>query len=482
VERAEAEAILDGDRETAIGLLLRLDELLDTNQRLVEANERLEARVAELERRLSRNSRNSSLPPSQDPPSAPPRPKRSASGRKRGGQPGHEGRHRRLLPPEQVDEIVEHWPERCRACAHVFGESERAEASAPWRHQVAELPPTAVRVTEHRLHAGLCPECATATRAELPPEVPRSAFGPRLQAAVVTLAVRNRVSRRDTIELARELFGVGLAIGSVDAIIQRAGEALAAPHTRLEQEIKQARVVNIDETGWKTAGKSRTLWGALTSTCAVFRIAAGRSGSEARTLLGERFAGIVCSDRWGGYDYLDPTQRQLCWAHLLRDFTAHSEGMAEQKKLGDDGVRIARDLFAAWNDYQADGDRARLQARTAPLQETLRALLEHAARKSPRTRYHRQFAKNLLKRWPALWTFTHTDGVEPTNNHAERGLRGAVIHRKLSLGSQTDQGERTIERLLSASITCRLQRRSLFAYLTDTLTANTRGDPIPALT
>jgi len=474
MERAEAEAILDGDRETAVALLLRIGEL-------VEANQRLEARVAELERRLSRSSRNSSLPPSQDPPSAPPRPGRPGSGRTPGGQPGHEGKHRRLLPSGQVDEIVEHWPERCHACAHVFAEQELVAAVEPWRHQVAELPAIAVRVSEHRLHGVCCPECATATRAELPRELPRSAFGPRLQAAIVTLAVRHRVSRRDTTELARELFGVELATGSVDAIVQRTGAALAAPHTRLEQQIKSAPVVNIDETGWKTAGGNRTLWAALTARSAVFRIAAGRHAFEARTLLGERCTGIVCSDRWRGYDYLDPTQRQLCWAHLLRDFTAHSEGMAEQKTFGDQGLRIARELFAAWASYQTDADRARLQAQTAPLQQELRRLLEHATRTSSRTKYHRQFAKNLLNRWPGLWTFTHTDGVEPTNNHAERGLRGAVIYRKLSLGSQSDQGERTIERLLSASITCRLQKRSLFAYLTDVLTASIRGDPIPAL-
>jgi transposase len=474
VERAEAEAILDGDRETAVALLLRVGEL-------VEANQRLEARVAELERRLNRSSRNSSLPPSQDPPSAPPRPGGKRSGRGRGGQPGHEGRHRRLLPPEQIDEVVEHWPERCRSCAHVFGEPERVEAAEPLRHQVAELPPIAIRVTEHRLHGLCCPECATRTRAELPREVPRSAFGPRLQAAVVTLAVRNRVSRRDTTELARELFGVELATGSVDAIIHRAGEALAGPHTQLEQRIKSASVVNIDETGWKTAGGRRTLWGALTSRTAVFRIAPGRHAFEARTLLGERFAGIVCSDRWRGYDYLDPTQRQLCWAHLVRDFTAHSDGMAEQQQFGYGGLVIAHDLFAAWDSYQQDGDRARLQAQTAPLQDKLRTMLEHAARKSPRTKYHRQFAKNLLNRWPALWTFTHTDGVEPTNNHAERGLRGAVIYRKLSLGSQSEQGERTIERLLSASITCRLRKQSLYDYLTQVIAAQARGDPIPGL-
>ena len=474
MERAEAEAILDGDRETVVGLLLRLDELIGVN-------ERLEARVAELERRLNRSSRNSSLPPSRDPPSAPKRPGWKGSGRMRGGQPGHEGRNRRLLPPEMVDEVVDHWPERCRSCAHVFAEPELVDAVEPWRRQVAELPPIAVRVTERRLHGVSCPECATATRAEPPRELPRSAFGPRLQAAVVTLAVRNRVSRRDTTELARELFGVELSTGSVDAIIQRAGDALAGPYTELEQRIKTAAAVNIDETGWKTCGGNRTLWGALTSRTAVFRIAAGRHAFEARTLLGERFAGIVCSDRWRGYDYLDPTQRQLCWAHLLRDFTAHSEGMAEQRQFGGDGLQIARDLFAAWEAYQADSDRARLQAQIAPLQDKLRALLERAARKSPRTKYHRDFARNLLKRWPALWTFSHTDGVEPTNNHAERGLRGAVIYRKLSLGSQSDQGERTIERLLSASVTCRLREQSLFAYLAHALAAHARGDPAPAL-
>ena len=388
--------------------------------------------MSELERRLNRSSRNSSLPPSQDPPSAPPRPGAKGSGRGRGGQPGHEGRHRRLLPLEQVDTVVEHWPERCQSCAHVFGEHERVDAAEPSRQQVAELPPIAVRVTEHRLHGVCCPECASSTRAELPREVPRSAFGPRLQAALVTLAVRNRVSRRDTTELARELFGVELATGSVDKVIQRAGDALAGPHTALEQRIKSASVVNIDETGWKTAGGRRTLWGALTSRTAVFRIAPSRHGSEARMLLGERFAGIVCSDRWGGYDYLDPTRRQLCWAHLVRDFTAHSEGMAEQKQFGHGGLRIAHDLFAAWDAYQQDADRDRLQTQTAPLQDQLRTLLEHASRMSPRTKHHRQFAKNLQKRWPALWTFTHAPGVEPTNNHAERGLRGAVIYRKLS--------------------------------------------------
>jgi transposase len=480
VERAEAEAILDGDRETAIGLLVRLDDLVAANERLVAANERLEGRVSELERRLSRSSRNSSLPPSQDPPSAPPRPRGKGSGRKRGGQQGHEGRHRRLVPPEEVDEIVEHWPRACQSCAHEFAERERVDAAEPSRRQVAELPPIVVRVTEHRLHRVCCPACETVTTAEAP-AASRWAFGPRLQAAVVTLAVRNRVSRRASTELARELFGVEISTGSVDAIVHRVGDALAAAHTRLEQEIKQSEVVNIDETGWKTGGERRWLWGALTRTTALFRIAAGRHASEAQTILGERYNGIVCSDRYRGYDYLDPARRQVCWAHLLRDFTAHSEGMGEQRDFGCAGLVIANTLFKAWQQFQQDGNRRKLRRRIKPLQTKLHAELEHAARKSSRTKYHRQFARNLLKYWPALWTFTSTDGVEPTNNHAERGLRGAVIHRKLSLGTQSDQGERTIERLLSASITCRLRRQSFFAYLTQVTTAHARGDPVPAL-
>jgi transposase len=481
VERAEAEAIFEAGREACVEVLLRFGKLEKRLDELGAENRRLKERVADLEARLKQSSRNSSLPPSADPPSAPPRPRQAASGRRPGGQPGHEGRHRALLAPEQVDERIEHWPKRCGACARPFGEEERVEVAAPQRHQVAELPPIAVTVTEHRLHRLRCPACAAETRAQLPAHVPRAAFGPRLQAAVATLAVRNRVSRRDSTELVHELFGADVSTGSVDAIVGRAGAALAAPYADLRAQIERAPALHVDETGWRTGGERRTLWGALTARAAVFRIAPDRHQREAKTLLGANFAGIACSDRWWAYDYLDPQRRQVCWAHLLRDFTAHSDGLAAQKEFGEAGLALAADVFAAWDEYRRDRDRARLIARITPPKHELRALLTRAARKSTKTKRHRLFAKNLLKLWPALWTFTIIEGVEPTNNHAERGLRGAVIYRKLSLGSQSEQGERTIERLLSASVTCRLQQRSLFAYLTDVLSARTRGDPIPLL-
>ena len=282
--------------------------------------------------------------------------------------------------------------------------------------------------------------------------VPRSAFGPRLQAAVVTLAVRNRVSRRDTTELARELFGVELSTGSVDAIIQRAGEALAGPYTQLEQRIKSAAVVNIDETGWKTAGGSRTLWGALTS---AHRGLPDRGrpprlrGQDAarRALRRDRLLRPLARLRLPRPDPAaallgPPAQR------LHRPQRRHGRAEAVRRRRASRSPTTSSPPGTPTSTTATAPGSKRRSRRSKTSSATL---LEHAARKSPRTKYHRQFAKNLLKRWPALWTFTHTDGVEPTNNHAERGLRGAVIYRKLSLGSQSEQGERTIERLLSAS-------------------------------
>ena len=294
-------------------------------------------------------------------------------------------------------------------------------------------------VTEHRLHRRRCPDCGKATRAELPADVPVGAFGPRLEAAVATLAVRNRVSRRDTVELAGELFGAGLASGTVDAILARAGEALAGPYEDLLARIRKAPALNVDETGWKLRGKKRTLWGAVTSRAAVFRIAPDRHEHEVARLLGGEFAGIVGSDRWWAYRGFDPERRQACWSHLIRDLTAHSEGLAAQKCFGEAGLNIARRLFAAWEDFHEHGDRRRLKRETAPLKREFKALLKRGS-KGRRNKLTWGFSKNLLKIWPALWTFVEVEGVEPTNNRAERALRGPVIYRKLSLGSQSERG------------------------------------------
>jgi transposase len=483
MERAEAEAIFEQGRGTVVAVLMELsaqNALLARHvSELSERVARQDERIAELERQLKRNSRNSSTPPSQDPPGAPERKRAPASGRGQGAQPGHPGRGRRLLPAEAVDLVVEHWPERC-GCGHRFDERERRPLGEPARHQVSELPRIAVKVAEHRLQRQRCPACGATTRAEPPAELSGAAFGPRLEAAVATLSIRNRVSRRDAVELVDELFGARLSSGTVDAILQRAAVALEGPHEDLLCHVRSAPAVNIDETGWRLRGKRRTLWGAITPAAAVFRIAADRHEREAFALLGEDFGGVVGSDRWWAYRGFDPARRQVCWSHLIRDLTAHAEGLAAQKEFGEQGLEIARRLFRAWDRFQADGDRRRLKRAVAPLKRELKALLRRGSN-GKRHKLTWGFSKNLLKVWPALWTFVEIEGIEPTNNSAERALRGPVIHRKLSLGSQSERGERMAERLLSASVTCRLQRRSLFAYLADTLNATARGHPGPSL-
>jgi transposase len=475
VERAEAEAIYDQGRETVVAVLLRMDEQI---QQLTKQVAKQGEQIAELQRCLNRNSRNSSVPPSQDPPGAPDRKAPDPSGRAQGAQPGHRGKGRKLMPAEAVDRVVDHWPGRCD-CGHSLAGGDE-EVGRPARRQVTELPEIAVEVTEHRLHRRRCPGCGASTRAELPTDVPTGAFGPRLEAAIATLAVRNRVSRRDTVELAGELFGAGLASGTVDVILDRTGQALAEPYEDLLAQIRCAPALNVDETGWKLRGEKRTLWGAVTPGTAVFRIAPDRHEREVAALLGEDFEGIVGSDRWWAYRGFDPHRRQVCWSHLIRDLTAHAEGLAAQKEFGEQGLDIARRLFCAWDEFGEHGDRHRLKREVAPLKRELKALLKHGS-KGRRNKLTWGFSKNLLKVWPALWTFVEVEGVEPTNNVAERALRGPVIYRKLSFGSQSERGERTIERLLSASVTCRLQGRSLFGYLADVLGARVRGDPAPLL-
>ena len=219
-----------------------------------------------------------------------------------------------------------------------------------------------------------------------------------------------------------------------------------------------------------------------TPQASIFEIAERCNREQFDQLIGP-FAGIVISDRWPGFEHLNADRRQVCWSHLQRDFRRHSAGLAEQNTFGEQGLELTGRVFAAWRAYQHEHhDRARLQTELKPIQSALRALLEDAGRKSKRTRYHRRFANNLLKVWPALWTFVTIEGVEPTNNPAERALRSPVIHRKLSHGTRTDDGERLAERALSVAATCRQQHRSLFQFLTELLTAHSRGDPLPALT
>jgi transposase len=408
--------------------------------------------------------------------------RREGEQRQAGGQPGHRGAGRELRPEDQIDEIVDHYPEQCGGCGRRFDDRQRRPSGRFGRHQVGELPPISVVWTEHRTHQLRCRHCRSRTSARLPDQIAGSGFGPRLQAAVVTLTAAYRVSRRGVSELARDLFGVRLSVGAADAICERASDALAGPHLQLGDWVLDQDAVHVDETGWRTRGEGRALWTAATPGGVFLQIAEHCNREQFNALVGTSYPGIVISDRWVGFEHLDPSRRQACWSHIKRDFHRHADGLGEQKTFGEAGGELTRRVFAAWRSFQHEHhDRERLKDEIAPIQTELRALLQAASPKSRRTRWHRQFANNLLKIWPALWTFVTIDGIEPTNNLAERALRAPVIHRKVSLGTQSHNGERFAERALSAAGTCRLQSRSLFTYLSELLTAHNRGDPFPAL-
>jgi transposase len=237
----------------------------------------------------------------------------------------------------------------------------------------------------------------------------------------------------------------------------------------------------MDETGWRTAGQRRALWGIFDRRHAYLHVAPDRHEDHAKALLADTRA-IVTSDRWWAYAHLPLARRQLCWAHLKRDFAAHAEGLGAEKEFGEHGLALCERVFWAWEIFQHTNDRSELKHTIRGLQKDFKPIIQSYTSKRARNKYCRGMARNLIKAWSALWTFAAHPGVEPTNNHAERSLRGAVIYRKLSLGTQSEGGERRIERLLSTHTTCRLQSRSLFVYLTETLTAHARGDPAPLLT
>src|SRR2546421_7183737 len=182
-------------------------------------------RIRALEARLGQTSANSSRPPSSDPPHALVRPQAPPSGRKRGGQPGHRGACRGLLPVERVDEIVPVVPEHCRHCQQPFPGTEAPRRGRAWRHQVVELLPLAVRVTEYQMAVRRCPDCGKRTRADLPAGVRRRPFGVRLTAVAALLSGRYRLSRREVQQLLQDLWEVRVSLGAV--LRQEQGQSAA---------------------------------------------------------------------------------------------------------------------------------------------------------------------------------------------------------------------------------------------------------------
>jgi transposase len=439
----------------------------------------LRGRVENLEARLNQHSANSSRPPSSDPPGTPPR-RSPPSGRSRGGQPGHRAHIRLLVPPERIDRVVEHYPAVCAPCRTPLRDDPAVVVGDPVCHQVTELPPVRAVVTEHHLYRVCCRACGGHTRATLPADVPAGAFGPRLPATVAVLCGRYRLSRREVVDLCDDLLGAPLALGSVDRLCQDTAAALAQPVAEATAAVRAAPVAHADETGWRQAGQRRWLWVVVTAVATVFTIAASRGSAVIKGLLGEDFAGRVVSDRWSAYSWLADGQRQLCWAHLTRDFQALVDRGGKARPLGQRALELIDDLFAAWHVARADPTRrATLADDLRPTQDAFRLLLDRGLDNPIADASG--LCYQLLLHWDALWTFATVPGVDPTNNAAERAIRPAVLWRKGCLGTQSDAGNRFVARMLSVTATCKQHRRPLLAYVTDVCTAAQRGLPSPAL-
>jgi transposase len=456
------------------------EEALALLRALWEENAALRERVAELEARLAQDSTNSSRPPSSDPPGTPAPAPRPPTGRRRGAQPGHPPAQRRLLAPEAVERVVRHWPAWCRHCQAPLSDGLEEVIGKPVRHQVTELPPVRAEITEHQLYRVRCRGCGGETRASLPPEVPAGAFGPRLQAAVALLSGRYRLSRREVAAVCADLLGADLAVGSVDALCRATAAALAGPVAELAAAVRAEPVAHADETSWAEAGQRRWLWVVTTALITVFTIAASRGRGVIHELLGEDFGGRLVSDRYAAYNWLPAERRQICWAHLRRDFLALLNYGPSAAQLGLALLDLTDRIFAAWHRTRADpAGRPALREAIAPLQAEMHALL--LAGQDQRTAKAAGLSRSLLHLWPALWTFVEVPGVEPTNNAAERALRPAVLWRKGSFGTQSDAGNLFVARLLSVAATCRQQQRSLLDYLTAACTAAQLGLPSPSL-
>jgi len=468
--REEARAIAYGDREIIVELLLQLS-----------------ARIEELERKvalLTKDSSNSSKPPSSDGPSSRPaiRRRKKSRHRKPGGQPGHKGTNRDLVPIEKVDLIQEVLPESCEICHKPFhpGVDGSRVLGNYLRCQVIEIPEVKPDITEYKLRCLEC-ACGAVTWADVPPQA-RSGFGPRLVALLAYLTAMHRMTRRGCQEFARTILGVDISLGSVCKLHEEVSQALEPCCEEIKQALPKQDILNVDETGWKSMGKGIWLWVFVAPAMTFFTLATSRGAKVLKGVLGEVFNGIICSDMFSAYNAYHKGKRQICWAHIIRNLKGLKHACRSP-----DGVRFARwmlaeigRLFALWHAFK-DGhvDRRTLVTKSVPIRARISNCLQTYELSSDHD--VARTARGLLKHWNHLFTFLDHQGVEPTNNSAERGIRPAVQWRKICFGNQSQSGEALTARLLTVTRTCIMQKRNPFDFLVQSITAHREGLCHPSL-
>lgn len=446
-------------------------QLIQRHSALIEAQAK---RIEALEEQLRSDSRNSSQPPSADP-NRHPAPLKPSSGKKPGGQPGHPGKARALLAADHVTHVHDCRPGPCCACG---GAVRIAGLCA--RRQVIELPPIQPVLTEYRLYAGECRRCGRHCEAALPPGVATRVTGPRLLALIGALTGGYRLSKRLTQGLLIDLFGIDLSVGTISQAEVELSAALAPIVHEAHAHVQQAAVVHADETGHKERGVRQWMWLVVAGAVSVFLARASRSAQAARDALGADFAGFLVSDRYSAYAWVDAQRRQVCWAHLVRDFTKMAERSGASSRIGDELLALAKRMFGFWYRVR-DGTLSRPMFATHML--FLRTQIEAALQRGADCDHAEtaRTCRHILRLQPALWTFIDTPGVEPTNNLAERTLRSYVIWRKVGFGAQSVRGSRYLERIMTVVGSCRLQGRNLLGFLAQAVQAHWGSGFIPSL-
>lgn len=453
----------------------------------------LSERLMALEEKVNQSSQNSSKPPSTDGFG------KGIKAKGNGKKPPREGRGksapreaRKLYPAEDCRAVHEVIPAACQGC----GASLSGQDSHPHRHQVIELPPVKPDVVEYRLHELRCECCDAATRAPLPSGVSALGYGERLTAMVALLSGGYRLSYRQVCAVMDDLFGVRLSRGGVGRLRQAISEAVSPAVEAAKAYVQSQPMMHSDETSYPVGNRDggnpqRTkgwLWVLVTPLVSFFEVVLSRSQVTAQALIGQAFPGIVTSDRYSAYRWIEVNRWQVCWAHLKRDFTAMAERSGVSREIGDALLRRQRRLFRWWHRVR-DGTLARSDfiELVTPLRAGVKAELVAATalpiangEKTPLAKTIRT-CQQLLQVEPALWTFVQTPGVEPTNNAAERALRPAVIWRRTSFGSQSNEGSLFVSRMLTVVTSLKAQHRNVLAFLTQTCAATRLGAPRPSL-
>lgn len=440
----------------------------------------LEARILKLEGQLRdlQDKLKPPLPPRTSTPQ-PPAPPKKKTGRKPGGQPGHPPQMKVLVPAERVNEVVPYIPPKCSKCATPLAAEADPQDPEPTRFQVAELPRLAVTITEYQGHARSCPCCGEVTRAPIPAAIREHSLGPRLTAVLSYLVGVQGVSKRGVEEIAEQIFDASISLGTVANREQEMSLALASTHEEARECIAAAAVKQVDETGWKQAGKKRWLWVAAAASVVYFVIHPRRNLAALKRLVGAGLSGILCSDRWCVYNDW-PGKRQLCWAHLKRNWEKKGEKGGVAKRISKAWKAGQDKVFELWHLFRGGGcTREELNRRIMPLVMELAIVLRQGRRS--RDRKLVRFCERLTDRYADLWTFVTVEGIEPTNNHAERVQRRAVLWRRRSFGCHSSEGCRFVERILTVVQTLKQQKRSVLEFLYQAILAHRAGEPSPRL-